>query len=95
MKVKGKLAVGDVLARKMHPKPLPTPVYWTGTLPPEDDFGEPYGMLMYDAPTVYRGKWANMSHKSWLRYGATDQLGTGLGQKYEKQPDGRWLKVEG
>jgi hypothetical protein len=35
-----------------------------------------------------------MSHDSWMMVGVK-KLGTGYGQKYRKQADGRWLKVEG
>jgi hypothetical protein len=69
------------------------PVYWLSPLNAEDDFGVQYGTIMYDAKTIH-GPWANMSEISFQRHGF-GRLGTGYGQKYEKQPDGRWLKVEG
>jgi hypothetical protein len=75
------------MERKMAEK------YWTGNLGPKDDFGRPYGDLMYDGRTNM-GPWANMSHDSWMMVGVK-KLGTGYGQKYRKQADGRWLKVEG
>jgi len=69
--------------------------YWLGSLGETDDFGEKYGKVMYDAKTVM-GPWANMSEKSFKKVGCgATALGLGLGQKYEKQPDGRWLKVDG
>jgi hypothetical protein len=40
------------------------------------------------------GPWANMSEQSFRRYG-TGKLGPGFGQKYAKQENGKWLKVEG
>jgi len=68
--------------------------YWVGHLGDKDDFGLPYdGKVMYDAKTKM-GPWANMSEVSWKQHGI-GMLGTGYGQKYEKQVDGRWLKVEG
>jgi len=67
--------------------------YWHGELGAKDDFGVPYDKVMYDAKTRM-GPWANMTAKSWLDYGV-GKLGTGYGQRYEKQADGRWLKVEG
>ena len=67
--------------------------YWAGDPGPEDDFGDTYANIMIDGKTV-NGPWANMTPRSWRRYGC-GQLGTGYGQKYEKQSDGRWLKVEG
>jgi hypothetical protein len=70
-------------------------VFWCGRVPLNDDFGRIYGTVMYDAKTRF-GHWANMSEESWQIEGGTcGQLGTGLGQKYELQEDGRWLKVEG
>ena len=69
------------------------PVYWISPLGPKDDFDDTFGEVMYDGKTVY-GPWANMTEASWKRYGI-GKLGLGRGQKYQKQPDGRWLKVEG
>ena len=71
---------------------MPKPVYWIGDIPSKDDFGKPYDNVMYDAKTK-QGPWANMSSASWKIYGV-GKLGTGYGQKYVKQADGRWLKVE-
>lgn len=68
-------------------------VYWQGFLGSTDDFGRPYGEVMYDAKTTM-GPWANMAEESYRVHGV-GKLGTGYGQKYEKQADGRWLKVEG
>jgi hypothetical protein len=39
------------------------------------------------------GPWAIMSEASWQRKGI-GRTGIGFGQKYEKQEDGKWLKVE-
>lgn len=70
-------------------------VYWAGELGEKDNFGRPYGRVMIDGKTRY-GPWANMSERSWMVEGGTGGVfGTGLAQKYEKQADGRWLKVEG
>ena len=69
------------------------PTYWVGRLGERDDFGSPYGDTMYDGKTTH-GPWANMSEASWRQHGV-GRLGTGLGQKYRKQADGKWLKVEG
>jgi hypothetical protein len=68
-------------------------VYWLGDLGPKDNWGSTYRGVMYDARTVY-GVWGNMSESSWKLFGC-GKLGTGYGQKYKKQADGRWLKVEG
>jgi hypothetical protein len=45
-----------------------------------------------DGSTVF-GPWANMCPDCHSRHGVG--LGTGRGQKYEKQEDGRWLKIAG
>jgi hypothetical protein len=67
--------------------------YWAGNLSPKDDFGVKYDVTMIDGKTIH-GPWANMTLKSWRIHGV-GKLGTGFGQKYVKQADGRWLKVEG
>jgi hypothetical protein len=68
-------------------------IYWMSGLGAKDDFGIPYTDIMIDGKTR-SGPWANMSEKSWRMYGV-GRLGTGYGQKYKKQSDGRWLKIEG
>jgi hypothetical protein len=35
-----------------------------------------------------------MTPASWMRHGA-GRYGTGHGQKYQKQEDGKWLKTQG
>ena len=71
-------------------------VYWLGELGGFDDFGLPYGTrpgpIMYDARTA-PGPWANMTPVSFDLHGG--RIGQGLGQKYELQSDGRWLKIDG
>lgn len=42
-----------------------------------------------------RGPWANMCMHCWPINRATARLGPGLGQRYKRQEDGRFLKVEG
>jgi hypothetical protein len=70
-----------------------TEKYWTGDVGTEDDFGVPIANEFVDGRTR-RGPWAIMSLLSW-RHAGVGRLGTGYGQRYRKQPDGRWLKVEG
>lgn len=77
-----------VAKKKGKAKP---PVYWCGEIGPHDDMGNPIGDTFIDGATG-RG-WAIMSPSTHRMYGRG--LGTGLGQKYERQADGRWLKVEG
>lgn len=57
--------------------------------------GEDCNGVMYDAklPAQFGGVWANISHSTFVALGC--KTGIGLGQKYERQPDGRWLCVEG
>ena len=43
--------------------------------------------------TVRNGGWATMCVECHAEYGLG--LGMGRGQKYQKQEDGSWLKVEG
>lgn len=66
--------------------------YWTGRVADCDDFGDPVTDTFIDGATVF-GPWAIMSPKSHRANGRG--LGTGRGQKYKRQDDGRWLKVEG
>ena len=70
-----------------------TPKYWTGSPPHKDDFGVPIKKEFIDGVTR-QGPWAFMTLSSWKVHG-TGRLGTGYGQRYKKQTDGRWLKVEG
>jgi hypothetical protein len=86
------MKIGDVLNFK-NGEPEKRKDYWLGNLPPKDDFGVLYSTTMYDGKTIH-GPWANMTPKSWRVHGC-GRLGTGYGQKYEKQENGRWLKVEG
>jgi hypothetical protein len=66
--------------------------YWQGSINANDDFDQPITDVFIDGVTSF-GPWAIMNFTSFRRYGRG--LGTGLGQKYEKQSDGRWLRVEG
>jgi hypothetical protein len=71
------------------------PVYWLSPVGEFDDFGNPIENIIIDGRTK-QGPWALMSEGSWMIHGGTGgRLGTGLGQKYHRQVDGRWLKVEG
>jgi hypothetical protein len=68
------------------------PVYWIGTVPQVDDFDVPITRTFIDGKTT-QGPWATMTPASHKKHGVG--LGTGKGQRYDKQPDGRWLKVKG
>jgi hypothetical protein len=66
--------------------------HWHGPVPEYDDFGDRIMMEMVDGATR-QGPWAMMTPKSHKVHGRG--LGIGKGQRYKKQPDGKWLKVEG
>lgn len=65
--------------------------YWTGHVGKVDSFFDPIVDTFIDGATI-RG-WAIMTPASHAEHGMG--LGMGKGQKYQKQTDGRWLKVEG
>lgn len=69
-------------------------VYWLSPLGGFDDFGQPYKGEMFDAKTKF-GPWACMTRESWLENRASPILGTGYGQYYVEQENGKWLKMEG
>ncbi len=66
--------------------------YWMGPVPTVDDFGYPVEKEFIDGATT-RGPGAIMTPARHTIYGRG--LGTGRGQRYQLQADGRWLKVEG
>ena len=68
--------------------------YWTGDVRPGDDFGMPVHDEFIDGRMAMGSSWAIMSPSTWRLHGV-GKLGTGYGQRYKKQADGRWLKVEG
>lgn len=68
-------------------------VYWLSPLDAFDDFGDIFTDEMIDGKTKM-GPWANMTPASWKEHGV-GRLGQGFGQRYKKQSDGKWLKVEG
>lgn len=70
-----------------------TKTYWTGNVPFKDDFGKPIQDQFIDGRTR-GGPWAYMTPASWASHGL-GSLGPGRGQRYERQADGRWLKVKG
>lgn len=72
---------------------METKVYWTGPLPEACQLGGgPFNGVMYDANLPGIG-WGNWCYETFRAAGG--KLGTGFGQKYRLQDDGRWLKVEG
>ena len=67
--------------------------YWLSAVPEKDDFGDTIKDMFIDGKTVM-GPWALMTERSFKSFG-TGRMGLGYGQEYEKQKDGKWLKVEG
>ena len=65
---------------------------WVGPVPEKDDFGYTIGGVFIDGK-LQRGPWAIMTPGNHRLHGVG--LGTGRGQKYKKNPDGKWVKVEG
>jgi hypothetical protein len=70
-------------------------VFWSGPIPTECDTCEtPITEIFYDAKTQY-GSWANMCPSCHTLGPGLGKLGLGLGQKYEKQITGRFMKTKG
>lgn len=67
--------------------------YWMSPVGDVDDVGDKIEDVIIDGRTIH-GPWALMTPRSWRKIGV-GKLGTGYGQKYERQSDGKWLKVEG
>jgi len=66
--------------------------YWIGDMPELDDFGIKIKNVVIDGRTKL-GPWAMMTPETFKNFGVG--LGLGFGQKYKKQKDGKWLKIEG
>ncbi len=73
--------------------------FWIGPAPERCDICEADLIPAYAGKGVFidgatsRGPWACMCTACFTHYGVG--LGTGRGQKYERQIDERWKKVEG
>lgn len=70
----------------------PKETYWLSPVGDVDDFGDTIEDIIIDGKTE-QGPWALMTPKSFEENGVN--LGLGLGQKYQKQEDGKWLKIDG
>ena len=74
---------------------MTTKTYWLSPLKDEcQTCGKPFGNIMYDMKTQ-GGPWANMCNTCAMLGPGVGLTGVGLGQRYAKQSDGRWLKVSG
>lgn len=72
----------------------PKKVYWLGQLDPNCQVcGRPLDGTMYDVALGPGAPWGNICKRCFVEYGCS--LGTGFGQEYKLQKDGRWLKVKG
>ncbi len=69
------------------------PLYWLGPLGGCDICKKPFNNVMYDVKTNI-GPWGNLCESCFQLY-TSRRLGTGQGQKFERQTDGRFLCVEG
>ena len=63
-----------------------------------DDFGDAItgvvGEVIYDGRVSFGSQWATMTQKSWDERGC-GFLGTGQGQKYQRDEAGHLVKVAG
>lgn len=67
-------------------------VFWCGAAPDVCQLcDQPITDTFIDGRTMW-GPWACMCKECWEEKG--DGLGTGRGQMYGRQPDGRFLKIE-
>jgi len=66
--------------------------FWMGNVSDKDDFGKPIKDEFIDGKTN-QGPWGIMSPESFRIYGVG--VGQGKGQKYKKQSDGKWKKIQG
>lgn len=74
------------------------PKYWMGDDPIKCDLsdampGRHGDMTVFVDGRMAGGSWANMCSICHAKYGVG--LGTGRGQQYMKQENGRWLKTAG
>ncbi len=55
----------------------------------------PIKKVFYDMKTTHNGLWGCLCVTCAMFGPGIGKTGTGLGQKYMKQPNGDWLKTEG
>jgi hypothetical protein len=75
-----------------QPDPPPDAIYWMGEVSRCDICQQLIKAELIDGATV-RGPWASMDPTCHGMFGIG--LGLGKGQRYVRQANGRWLKVEG
>lgn len=70
------------------------PYYWSGSPPSRCDLCErPFGNLMFDVYVKHFHTWGNLCVECSAAHQC--EVGTGKGQCYELQADGRWMKTGG
>jgi len=69
------------------------PRYWAGSGPTNCDVCKRALRTVFTDGRIYSGHWAFTCDPCASTHGVT--LGLGRGQRYEKQEDGRWMKVGG
>lgn len=67
--------------------------YWAGKIEDCQWCGIPLIVTFVDGRIPAMGIWGCLCETCVRKLGV--QIGTGKGQRYTKQPDGRWLKTEG
>jgi hypothetical protein len=73
---------------------MPAVKYYQGSAPAKCDLcANAIDKTFFDAKTRM-GPWANLCPTCYVNVGL-GQLGTGMGQKYEKQDTGCWAKTGG
>lgn len=72
---------------------MPLPTYWTGDVPKGCQMtGRKFDGVMYDA-RLPGGSWGLICQATFDDYNLS--LGVGRGQKFELQPNGKWLCTAG
>lgn len=80
---------------KVATEPPKTKKYWLSYVGETDDFGDTVSDIIIDGKTK-DGPWALFTPASYEKHAMwPGAFGTGIGQKYQKQADGKWLKIEG
>lgn len=69
------------------------PLYWTADVPTYCEISMQQIIDCFVGGVTPMGSWGHMHPDTHSDFGCG--FGLGRGQKYEKQPDGRWLKTKG
>jgi hypothetical protein len=88
------MTANDDMKSHLDDEPVGQKRYWLGTVDEFDSFNRLICDEFIDGRVHGDLVWAIFTPDSWKHFGCK-RLGTGYGQRYRKQADGRWLKVEG